>query len=297
VLGEILDECERTGHSGEIDGRSPRTAELPFEQAIDVTMAASLGSRRAIEELAFIAQLELRQRAERLERVQVGQGAAPLLGEADSSLRRIRKTLSAVEAAIAGAQRVPARLVFTSELEVSRAIRRSYAKFRARLHADQEPTPQTLQRRFRAAGTQIAMLVGWDVYPEMRVRDRLLLRDLQQRILAWLRDADRSIIEGLRVWQDLAACTEMFSLVSRRQELVEHDTQVVERLSTHLEHASQVDAYAWAELAALEGLDRELDGLLAAQPAPGAAIFRRVVARLSSTFARPACREEDGVSW
>ena len=287
VLGEVQDTCDAIGEGfGPADtGRSIRSSYLPFERAIDETMPSRVRSHRTVEEIAFIALLELRQREERLERVGPEQGTAPLLGECDSSLRRIRKALSAVDAAIANVAGVPPLLVFTSEVEVSLAVRRAYAKFRARLHALGDPTPADLHVRFRAVGTMIAVLVGWNVYREMRVHDRLVLRDLQRRILDWLRDTPTETRgDGLRLWQDLTACVEMFSLVNRRQELVEHDGAVVRDSLLRLRKAAAVDDQTCAQLESLDGLDQELDDLLAERPRPSVSRIVGVLERLTYQF-------------
>ncbi|HSD88958.1 MAG TPA: hypothetical protein VLB44_15630 [Kofleriaceae bacterium] len=282
LLGSILDHCKRVDPADWIAGEattSTWSSYLPFERAIDATMA-NLGSHQVVEEIAFIAQLELRQREERLERVRPSQGTTVLLGECDSSLRRVRKALNAVDAAIATVESVPPLLDFTSELHTSLAVRRAYAKFRSRVMAGGEPTPDMLRIRFRGVGTQIAKLVGWDIYPEMRVQDRLLLRDLQQRVLDWLRGGtDTTAASGLRLWQDLAGCIEMFALVNRRQELVEHDSSIV-RTASELLEAPELPERMWQVLRALEGLDPELDQLLAQTPAD-AAVLRSIIGRLA----------------
>lgn len=281
LLGAVLDSQDAAHSPGE-EASSAWASHLPFEREIDAAVATKLGSRRAVEEIAFIAQLELRQREDRLCRIGARQGATALLGECDSSLRRVRKALNAVDAAIAKAEDVPPRLDFTSELETSLAVRRAYAKFRARLNLDGEPVPETLRARLRAAGTQIAILVGWDAYPEMRVQDRLLLRDLQQRILGWLRGgSDATPAAGLRLWQDLAASVEMFSLVNRRQELVAHDSDIVRKLADAAANTSRDELRS--ALRALDGLDPELDRLLLAAQLDhdhAAAVLARLAAQL-----------------
>jgi hypothetical protein len=287
LLASILDRCtefEPVVRLGDSTATPVPNAYLPFERAIDATMA-NIGSQEVVEEIAFIAQLELRQREDRLERIRASQGAVALLGECDSSLRRIRKALTAVDAAIAKVEHVAPSLDFTSELHTSLAVRRAYAKFRARVLAAGEPTPDTLRARFRGAGTQIALLVGWDIYPDMRVQDRLVLRDLQQRILEWLRGDDTATAaSGLRLWQDLAGCIEMFSLVNRRQELVEHDSKLVRELWEAVDGPLPFE-HALEAMRALEGLDRELDELLARASVDIAAlrpILRRLTQQLGT---------------
>lgn len=285
LLGAILDSCQQLPPADRIGGDEPSpmwSSYLPFERAIDATMAR-LGSHQAVDEIAFIAQIELRQRQERLERVRAAQGTVALLTECDSSLRRIRKALNAVDAAIAKVEDVAPLLDFTSELQTSLAVRRAYAKLRARIVAGGEPAPDQLRARFRGAGTQIAVLVGRPVYPEMRVHDRLLLRELQQRMLDWLRGGPgMTPAAGLRIWQDLTGCMDMFALVNRRQELVEHDGAIVRALAARVDEPTLVDDLH-DQLLALEGLDPELDRVLAGEGLDAAAL-RPIMTRLAAQF-------------
>jgi hypothetical protein len=285
LLGSVLECCEPSVARGTADeaAESLRTSFLTFDRAIDETVATKqIGSLRAVEEIAFMADLELRQRTERLTRVGPVQGAAALLGECDSSLRRIRKALNAVDAAIATAADVPPRLDFASELETSLAVRRAYAKLRARLVGVGEPTAGTMRARIRAVGTQLASCIGWDVYADMRVGDRLVLRDIQRRVLEWLRgENDATPAAGMRLWQDLAGCLEMLVLVNRRQDLVAHDAAVVRDALARLAPQCDVDSATWHRLRELDGLDPELDELLLLPPPPRG-LLDPILARLAS---------------
>lgn len=288
ILGRVLQECAGSSLRVLAGERDVLVADegrpLPFERAIDATVAmATMGSHEAVEEVTFIAELELRERARRLRGVTVDHGVVILLGECDSSLRRVRKALTAVDAAIAGAEGVPALLDFASELKTSLAVRRAYAKLRAGVLANGEPTAESIRARVRQVGTQLAVLVGWEVYAELRIRDRLLLRELQQRVLEWLRQgAEGSPEEGIRLWRDVASSVEMFALVSRRQELVEHDRGVLRGVASSLAAAdagARVKACLEA-LGSLAGLAPELDELLSASTPPPASAIRAVVERL-----------------
>jgi hypothetical protein len=286
TLGAVLEECGRLapGCDEPSLGADLGTSYLPFERAIDAALATRAGSLRTVEELAFMAQLELRQRFERLERVLPAHGHVTMLDECDSSLRRTRKAFRAVDAAIAKAESVAPLLDYTSELQQSLVVRRVYAKFRERALDGGEPTAERLKARFRAVGTLVAKLVGEDIYPELRVRDRLLLRDIQQRVLGWLREGEASKSSpGMRLWQDVAACIEMLSLVNRRQELVEHDAQQVHRACSALSGASDgaaLEPAVWSGLSALMGIDAELDGLLSAAIRPTVGSLRPTLERL-----------------
>lgn len=270
-------------------GPGPSSEELaapyvPFELAIDAAIGAqSNRSLGVVGDIAFLAKLELRQRADRVARVVAGQSAVAIVGECDSALRRISKALTSIDVALARAGLVEPRLDFTSELEVSLRVRRACAKLRSRVVAGGPPTPETLHARLRAAGTSIAMLVGWEVYPSLRVRDRLHLRDLQRRMLDWLRSESDPAL-GLRVWQDLETFLRMLSQINRRQELIEHDTQLIvaatESVATCVEPS--LPDVTMQLLAQLDGLDDDLDALLASPERGSPERWRTVFQRLSS---------------
>jgi hypothetical protein len=266
VLARLLEtfEAEHALHvaaSGEDALGSPY---VPFEQAIDAAIGSqSSTSIQAVGDIAFLAHLELRQRAERLERVTACRSAIAIVGECDSALRRVRKALTSIDVVLARAGLVEPSLDFASELEVSLRVRRACAKLRRRVVSGPDPSPETLHARLRSAGTAFAMLVGWEVYPSLRVRDRLQLRDLQRRILDWLR-RDQGAVEGFQLWQDLVGFVRMLAQVNRRQELVDHDMRVVRGVREHLRERREpaIDDASLARLATLEGLDDEVDALL-----------------------------------
>lgn len=235
-----------------------------FERRLD----AAVDTRRLPGDVAFIAALELRQRRERLARLGPAQPPLALIGECDSALRAIHKALGAVDAVIAEAAGSAPRLDFSSVLQSSLRVRRRFATFRARILAAGEPGEEGLRGHIRALGTHIAKLVGWDVYPELRVHDRLQIRVLQCRILGWLQAGEAgATADGVRVWQDLVAFVRMMGQINRREELVEHDRGVVGRawqMLAGVEAAGDVPEPILRLLASLEGLDDALDGLLQA---------------------------------
>jgi hypothetical protein len=293
VLAELVVICETSGHD---EARPLRDSYLPFELAVDAAVqrgagAPGAGSFEAVEEIAAMAGVELRLREERLARCTPAAGLAVVLGACDSAVRCVRKVTSAVDAAIAQAEGVAPRLDFTSEVESSLRVRRAYAKVKKRVLNDGTPSAGELYARFRHVGTTLAVLVGWDVYPCLRVRDRLMLRELQERVLAWLRSgAEASAEDGMRLWQDLTSCLEMLSLVNHRQELMQHDVAVLHQLLERFQRlaaASEVDD-ATLELAErLTGMDEEFDELLGAKLKPAPAVWSKVVERLCAKLGVP----------
>lgn len=252
-------------------------------------VAATPSALPAIEDVAFFVQMELRQRDERLARIQPSSDPLSIIGECDGALRRIRRGLGAIALALsraeagAGAPPIAATPDASNELEESLRARVAYARFRARLLALAEPGEATLDVRLRAASGQISVLVGGRLARTLRVRDRLQLLDLQRRILAWTATpAHADEIAGTRLWQDILAFVEMLARVNRRQELVEHDARVVGELLARLRGDGwATDGEARRLLRALAGLDDELDRLIAGDVVPPARALRPVIERLA----------------
>jgi hypothetical protein len=268
LVSDVMEHAERA-ESSDGDLESLGSPHLTFERAIDVAVQGSGASQRAIADIAFLVHLELRQRDERLARLTVNAGALSVLAECDSALRCIQKGFGAIDLAIARAEGCAAVLDFTSQLNESLRVRKAYGRFRNRVLA-LEHSEQPLYQRMRAMGTHIAMLVGWSEYPLLRVRDRLQLRELQQRILAWLLPEHREDeLAGARVWQDVIAFIEMLAQVNRRQELMEHDAALLWALLAPLRSGGPMDETARERAQTLRGLDDELDRLLdGAVPSP-----------------------------
>lgn len=265
LVSDVLRSYDELGQDVERRGESTLAPpHVPFEQAIDAAIdLQATSSLQAVGDIAFLAHLELRQRSERLHRVTTHGKAVAIVEECDSALRRIRKALTSIDVALARAGFGEAKLDFSSELDVSLRVRRVCAKLRSRVLSGGDPTPETLYARLRSAGTAIAMLVGWEVYPCLRVRDRLQLRDIQRRILDWLRH-DKDPTAGLRLWQDLVSFMRMLSQVNRRQELVAHDRSVVREALARVKNSegASLSEDTLTLLASLEGLDEEIDQLL-----------------------------------
>lgn len=236
-----------------------------FEIALDSLVDQAAPALQAIDDIAFVARMELRQRRARLAALGPDHSRIDILSECERALRGVRKSLSALDQAIADAWRVPRRLDYRPELETSLRVRRCYAKFRNQILGDGEPGREDVYSRLRAAGTAIAMLVGRDIYPELRIRDRLQIRELQARILTWLEDGTSDLHAGLNVFQDLAAFVGMLREINNRQELMTHDAEAVAELCEALEREREdapIPDTLYPRLESLRGLDDEIDGLL-----------------------------------
>lgn len=272
VVSDVVIACEGQTSSAEVDSDDwgalpfPPIPYVPFERALDNAIERrSDWSLAAVGDIGFLAGLELRQRADRLGRLVPRSSHQAIIGECDSALRRIRKAMTTIDRALARAGVTAPRLDFASELETSLEVRRVYAKLRARVKAVGEPRGETFYVQLRSVGTAIATVVGWKGYPNLRVRDRLQMRELQRRLLEWFR-AERDPVAGHHLWQDIDYFVQMLADVNRRQELREHDANVVEKgwmvVSTT---DGEMPAPILEQLQTLEGLDDEVDGLLASE--------------------------------
>lgn len=281
LLAEIVRVCEPDDASA-IPGDAGDTplAYLPFEQALEheVERGPGVGT---IGDIAFLAKLEVRERLECLARIAESPKHATILAECDSSLRRLRKALVVLDQTFARAGVAEARLDYASELEISLQVRVAYAKLRTRVKAVGEPSGDTFYVQLRALGTALATVVGWAGYSNLRVRDRLQLRELQRRLLGWFR-SERDEADGICIWRDLDSFVHILADVNRRQELRDHDARIVRKaLAAIGATAEHVPPSIMKSLEQLSGLDEEVDLLLESRAADDAESWRQPLARLA----------------
>lgn len=257
------------------DGASaPSTAEpLPeggrdFDHGVDA-IVQQLPSEGRVADLGYMALIELRQRLARVEALQPDEDPWRVLAVLDGARRRVRKSNGAVATVLAQLERLEPTHEHASELTTSLEVRRVYARLRRSIDERREPARAELQARLRGVGTQLAILVGRPIYPDLRLDDRAQLRRLQARILEWLRlppDTEASFVVGHRLWTDLAGFARVLAQVSHRQELLEHDAHVVAIASGACRATSrrELPDRLFERLTSLHGLDDEIDELLGA---------------------------------
>lgn len=249
-----------------------------FDLAVDTLLAAS--GETKVADLAFMAVAELRQRLGRVKTHGPTLDAWEMVCDCGSALRRVQKSLGALELALCEVEGLPRVLRFDSELETSLQVRRQYRKL-WRFVAQCGPVGvEGVRNALRGAGTLCAMLVGRDVYCRLRERDRYQLRQLQRRILAWLVQEPCDAKAGVRLWEDYAGFVAMLRQVSLRQELVQHDGEALCLAEEALAQGAE-PSVALAVLRRVEGLDDGLDAVIATSPSVRALLeeTRRVRAR------------------
>jgi len=290
VVAEFDDRGDEVGvetEDGESDGFQ-RGFDFELDKLVAGTSTSQTTGERQIADVAFMASVELRERRVRVERLGSRLDGMQMLSDCDGALRRILKSLAAVERVICDAYELDATLGFETELDVSLQTRRTLTRFSRQIIAAQPPTAETLVARMRGAGIQIAKLIGRDIYPDLRIRDRLQIREFQDKILSWLRgESGYDVRTGQRMWQDLVGFLNILATVSRRQELVEHDSRVVAKAWAELFAGSTppcVSDTLSSELQTLFGLDPEVDALLASSDASRPVAWRAPLERLRLHF-------------
>lgn len=265
LVADVLLVCEERAHRTRgpgisvVDGRIPT---VPDGADVPVDTTRTSWSASAVADMAYLAGLELRQCSERLEGLMTVESADLLLTELDTARRRVGKVLRSLDYALDQAGLATSKLDSAAELESSLAIRRAYGRLRDDMKAIGAPLEETLPTQLRAVGIALATLIGWKGYATIRIRDRLRIRELQGRLLEWFREG-REPTMGIRLFQDVSAFVQILADVSKRQELKEHDTRLVEGAVRSLASIEAiVPAHLRSALEPLRGLDVELDALL-----------------------------------
>ncbi len=238
-----------------------------FLRDIGALISSELAARE-VSGLAFVARGQLMEMQEALSNALKHKLIWAVASHADSSLRHVGKALIAIESAVREYEGLEARDRRWTDLQDSLDTRRLYGQFRrAILRGGNPRTHDQLVTSLKSAATRIAILRGLEFYPFLRIDDRLTIRRLQKRIGSWLDGgADSGEDAGLRLWQDLISFARLLMKVNDREELREHDRQVVTSVYHLLfgpkRPATRLSAGQLKELERLEGRDDDLDRLI-----------------------------------
>lgn len=251
----------------------------------DATSALSVVVNTA--DLAFMAGTELRTLRQRLTAHTQRMDSWGMVCDCGRALRKVQKSMHALDVALCEAHGLSDPLVDESELATSLRVRKEYARM-WRFVGAVGAANDDLHAVLRGAGTICAILVGRDIYRRLRERDRYQLRQLQKRILNSLGSDPFDQRTAARLWEDWAGFVEMLRQVNNREELVQHDAACLERLARQLGLGRPVDVGSLTEeLRSLRGLDDTLDVLALTQPLPLGEL-RTQVELLRGRYVRPA---------
>ncbi|MCA9605129.1 MAG: hypothetical protein KC619_06020 [Myxococcales bacterium] len=262
TLGRVLDRYEGMSPEWGMAGDEPTSVVREFERGVDALVEQAATPDR-VADLAFMATLELRQRQARIAGLDPDDDPCKLLAAFDSARRRAQKSARAVGTVLAELEGLDHDFGHASELTKSLAVRAVYAKLRRRIDADDEPSLDQLEARLRRIGTELVIMAGKPLYRDLRIEDRVEFRKLRNRIMSWVADPDRSAVDGLRLWQDIAAFGGILAQVSQRQELLQHDAVVLAVASTTCREGRRDLSEPMIEhLRSLRGLSDDVDRLL-----------------------------------
>ena len=243
-----------------------------------------------IADFAFICAMELRHRMSP-QRLAAMENGWDVIAECDITLLRIINACAALEGPLAALVGVERELDGIAANRSSVEIRRQYARLFRAVDCPFPTDQASMVKAFRCVGTAIAMIVGHEVYRDMRFFDRRQIRALQTRVLDWLRnpEAPGAFAEGTRLWQDVIGASAMLRQINRREDLVRHDTELVAELLENEDCGRGT-----ARLRSLLGLDPELDAFIEQGKA---ADRERVCATLKRLAASFRANAKTGPSW
>ncbi len=287
-LTEFYD-AESAAH-GEKD--ESQAADGDFLREIGAQISSELAARE-VSSLAFVARGQLLEMQEALTAALKNRQVWGVASHADSGLRHLGKALIATESAVCEYEGLPATDRRWVDLADSLEIRRLYAQFRRAILRGGDPlTDEELARRLKSSFTRIAILRDLEIYPFLRIDDRRSIKRLQKRIESWLNKTEGSTDEvGFRLWEDLASFARLLIKINDREELREHDRQVVTTVHRMLfspaRPARQLNAGHRKELERLLGRDDDLDEIILHVDEHVPEDLRQPVEKLMQSLNRP----------
>ncbi len=231
--------------------------------------AAPGSADERLTDVIFFARGELRTRLAVLARLAAAEDRWLLVSLTGGALRKLIKVLTAVEARLAESEGRPPALSSALELEISLAVRHAYTRFRHEMERAGAESQGDVQAALRSAATGITKLIDLDIYGDLRIQDRVELRRLEERILAWQGGAAGSE-SGRQLWQEVLNVAHLVSAVNHRPELREHDRKILFAARGELRRAAPLSPASAAlrdHLATVFGRDDALDTLVA-HPGP-----------------------------
>ncbi len=237
-------------------------------------IGAQISSQLAVEEVSGLAFVSRGQLLDIVAAIDSGVEAGQIWEVAshlDSGLRRTGRALVAIESAMRECEGLPVEYRQWHNLDDSLEVRRIYGEFRRSVlrgsgeDPDRVPPAKELATKLWHASERIAVLRGREIYPYLRIDDRLQIRRLQKRILEWLDQGGADLERGARMWSDLVSFARLLGQVNHREELREHDRLAVDALYRRFFEADAVPALTSENLSLLKpllGREDDLDKII-----------------------------------
>jgi hypothetical protein len=244
---------------------------------------------REVGDLAFLARNELATCRRDLQISQREGDVLKLASACETSLRRLRRILVSIESAVYEYEGREPPMRILPDLKISLQVRNLYGRLRREILARGSATSGRMEDHLLAVASRLGELRDLNIYPFLRFDDRIQIRDLLERIADWLREGSEADQNGQRLWQDLLGFAELLKQVNHRQELREHDRQVILDACAELfegeEERDQVTQELFSRLELLLGLDDRLDRQILARALWPADRWRPPLTRLRRQLA------------
>lgn len=273
-----VDLCERL--IDRLEEITEHDYQQPPAQGRTITRTAAA---EEITSLAFVARAQLAETLQEINVAEAQQDNWRYTYKADAGVDQALKALIAIEASFCAHEEMPPRKRRWRHLDDAIAIRTCYAELRRYFRRDAAPSGMRLFLELRGAARRIASLRFMGIYPMMRVLDRLELRSFYKRIQMWLDAPDRHMSDGAETWLDLVAFVELLERINLRQELVDHDARVIDKVIPLLDRRADDNATPTSILqllATVEGRDEILDEVLLRQRKTTTAELKRILLRV-----------------
>lgn len=261
------------------------------------------GEVEGLADVVVLARMDLRSRRRVVRALGESAPRVDHLAATASALRTIQKSLSAVDRAFSVGLDMPESVNFyRASVERSLDVRTRYVTLHQRVVQAGPPHGAEVRTRLIQAGNAIAKVLGSREAPYLRPGDRGLLMLCQSRVREWLSADDRQPLHaagGVRLWQEVANIATMFLDVSKREELVRHDSRLARETLREMPRSGA----AWGEgeratalrrLQRMRGRSPRLDAILDL-PAEAVedAILRAVLEDLHQTLTTSSASYED----
>ncbi len=218
-------------------------------------LIASEVALQELGDLVYFAIGELRGSLGELEKAVTTNRVLMMATLCESGLRSTRRALVSVEAALFRFEDLEPPEHQWVDVDVSLEIRKLYRDLRQDIMAHGTAGDAVNEELVRAVLYRLLAFRELRIYPFLRVDDRVHLRNLLKRMLEWLNSEERDQERAGELWRDLTEFAQILAQVSFRQELREHDRQLVD-------HACRVLFQDGAAPAVPEKLRDEVRGLL-----------------------------------
>lgn len=189
-----------------------------------------------------------------------------------------------IEAAVAACAGQPPQLSVLDEVAQAVRVRAGYRRLRAALASGGDAEPEQVAGRLAAASAALDEIIASRLFVDLRVADRCELRRARARLAEWFSAGEAADPrDGIRLWQDLNGLAAMLLSINNRQELIEHDRDLLIETLRQLFHGPDLppaeEQQLRERLTALLGRDAELDSLIEEGAPLGSAAFLRAVTR------------------